>query len=135
MSAKELIHVFLNPKSVAVFGASTNPMKGGNWIINNLTLNNFKGKIYPINPNAEGKEVHGLKIRKSVLDVEDEIDLAIFYVPNKVIPGSLKECIQKGIKGAIIEASGFEEVGEHGLELKKQIVIMIIYLLIIFVIN
>jgi acyl-CoA synthetase (NDP forming) len=96
-------------------------MKGGNWILNNLTLNNFKGKIYPINPNADGKLVYGLEIRKSVLDIQEEIDLAIFYVPNRVIPGLLEECILKGIKGAIIEASGFEEVGEHGLQLRDQI--------------
>ncbi len=106
---------------MAVIGASTNPMKGGNWILNNLTLNKFKGKIYPINPNADGKLVYGLEIRKSVMDIQEEIDLAIFYVPNRVIPGLLEECIQKGIKGAIIEASGFEEVGEHGLQLRDQI--------------
>ncbi len=120
MSSDNIVDLFLYPKSVAVIGASKNSMKGGHWIVNNLTLNNFKGKIYPINPNADG-EVFGLEIKKSVLDVEDEIDLAIFYVPNRLIPGLLEECIQKNIKGAIIEASGFEEVGEHGLELKNQI--------------
>ncbi len=119
--SNNIIELFLNPKSVAIIGASTNPMKGGNWILNNLTLNNFKGKIYPINPNAEGKMVFDLEIKKSVLDVEEEIDLAIFYVPNRLIPGVLAECVQKGIKGAIIEASGFEEVGEHGLMLRDQI--------------
>ncbi|MFX1445027.1 MAG: CoA-binding protein [Promethearchaeota archaeon] len=121
MSSNNIIDLFLNPKSVAVIGASTNPMKGGNWILNNLTMNNFKGKIYPINPNAEGKVVYNLEIKKSVLDVDDEIDLAIFYVPNRLIPGLLAECVQKGIKGAIIEASGFEEVGEPGLKLRDQI--------------
>jgi len=121
LSSNNIIELFLNPKSVAVIGASTNPMKGGNWILNNLTLNNFKGKIYPINPNAEGKVVYNLEIKKSVLDIEDEVDLAIFYVPNRLIPGLIEECVQKGIRGAIIEASGFEEVGEHGLKLRDQI--------------
>jgi acetyltransferase len=121
LSSNNIIELFLNPKSVAVIGASTNPQKGGNWILHNLTLNNFKGKIYPINPNAEGKIVYNLEIKKSVLDIEDEIDLAIFYVPNRLIPEILKECVQKGIKGAIIEASGFEEVGEQGLKLRDQI--------------
>ena len=120
MSSIDIIDLFLNPKSVAVIGASKNPNKGGNWIVNNLTLNNFKGQVYPVNPTSEG-EIYGLEFRKSVLDIEDEIDLAIFYVPNKVIPSLLEECIKKGIKGAIIEASGFEEVGEKGLELRDQI--------------
>jgi acetyltransferase len=121
LSKNNIVELFLNPKSVAVIGASKNLMKGGNRIVNNLTLNNYKGKIFPINPNAEG-EIYGLEFYKSVLDVEDEIDLAIFYVGNKVIPELLEECIEKGIKGALIEASGFEEVGEKGLELRDHIV-------------
>jgi len=121
LSSNNIINILLNPKSVAVIGASKNQMKGGKRIIDNLTLNNFKGKIYPINPNAKG-EVNGLEFKKSVLEIDDEeVDIAIFYVPNKVIPDILKDCIKKGIKGAIIEASGFEEVGAKGLELRDQI--------------
>ncbi|MFX1378959.1 MAG: CoA-binding protein [Promethearchaeota archaeon] len=120
MSNKEVIDLFLNPKSVAVIGASKNLTKGGHRIVDNLVTNNFKGKIYPINPNSDG-ELFGLEFKKSVLDIEEEVDLAVFYVPNIKIPTILEECIQKGIKGVIIEASGFEEVGEKGLELKNQI--------------
>lgn len=121
MSNNNIIELFLNPKSVVVIGASKNPMKGGNSIVRNLTQNSFKGKIYLVNPNAEG-EIFGLKFKKSVLDIEENVDIAIFYVGNTLIPGILKECVQKGIKGAIIESSGFEEVGKHGLELKDEIV-------------
>lgn len=119
-SNNNIIDVFLNPKSVAVIGASKNLSKGGNWIVNNLVTNNFKGKVYPINPNAKGKLL-GLEFKKYVLDIEEDVDLAIFYVPNRGIPELLNDCIKKGIKGAIIEASGFEEVGEKGLELRDQI--------------
>jgi acetyltransferase len=120
LSNNNIIDLFLNPKSVAVIGASKNPMKGGNRIVDNLITNNYKGKIYPINPHSEG-ELFGLEFKKSVLDIEEEVDLAIFYIPNRKIPTILKECVEKGIKGAIIEASGFEEVGEKGLELRDQI--------------
>ncbi|HEC39957.1 MAG TPA: hypothetical protein ENI29_17090, partial [bacterium] len=116
-----IIDIFLNPKSVAVIGASKNPLKGGHRITNNLVLNNFNGHIYPVNPKAEGK-LFGLEFKKTVLEIEDDIDLAVFYVPNKVIPDILSECIEKGIKGALIEASGFEEIGEKGLELRDQII-------------
>ena len=121
MSSDNIIELFLNPKSVAVIGASKNLVKGGNRIVNNLTLNKFNGKIYPINPTTKG-QIFGLEFKKSVLDIEENVDLAIFYVGNHLIPGLLEECIQKGIKGALIEASGFEEVGEEGLELRDQIV-------------
>ncbi len=120
LNKNNIIDLFLNPQSVAVIGASRNPMKGGNRIISNLVTNNFKGKIYPINPNSDG-EILGLRFNKSVLDIENNIDLAIFYVPNRVIPDLLVECIKKGIRGAIIEASGFEEVGKKGLALRDEI--------------
>lgn len=120
MSNKKVIDIFLNPKSVAVIGGSKNPMKGGHRIIQNLVLNNFKGKIYPINPNPDG-QILGLKVYNSVLEIEEQVDLAIFYVPNRKIPQLLEECIQKKIKGALIEASGFGEVGGEGLEISKQI--------------
>jgi acetyltransferase len=120
LTDKEIINLFLNPKSVALIGASKNPMKGGYRILNNLVANNFEGEIYPINPNAEG-ELFGIEFKNSVLEVEGEIDIAIFYVPNQLIPGLLTECIKKGIKGAIIEASGFEEIGEAGLDLRDRI--------------
>ncbi|MFW9820673.1 MAG: CoA-binding protein [Candidatus Thorarchaeota archaeon] len=120
MSSNKIIDLFLNPRSVAVIGASKNFTKGGHRIAANLVSNNFEGKIYPINPNAEG-ELFGLEFKRSVLDIEEEVDLAIFYIPNSKIPGILEECIQKGVKGAIIEASGFEEVGKKGLELRDQI--------------
>ena len=115
-----IIHTFLHPKSVAVIGASKNLVKGGYRIVTNLIVNKFKGKVYLVNPNADG-ELYKLKFYKTVLDIEDDVEIAIFYVPNQTIPGLLRECIQKGIKGAIIEASGFEEVGDKGMELKRQI--------------
>lgn len=120
MSNNDIINLFLNPKSVAVIGASKNALKGGNWIVNNLISNNFEGEVYPINPNSEG-QMYGLEIKKSVLDIDEEVDLAIFYVGNRIIPAILEECIEKGIKGAIVQSSGFEEVGDKGLELRDQI--------------
>jgi len=121
LSENHVIDIFLDPQSVAVIGASKNPIKGGHRILNNLISNNYKGKIFPVNPNSEG-EVLGLKLRKSILEIEEEVDLAIFYVPNKVIPSILKDCIKKNVKGALIETAGFEEVGEIGLKLRDQIV-------------
>jgi len=120
LSDNNIIHTFLNPKSVAVIGASKNPLKGGNRIVQNLVSNNFNGKVFPINPNTKG-EIYGLEFKNSILDIKDDVDIAIFYVPNQVIPDLLRDCIKKGIKGALIEASGFEEVGDAGLELRDEI--------------
>jgi len=111
MESDNIIDLFLHPKSVAVIGASKKLTKGGFRIATNLITNNFKGKVHFINPNAEGK-LYDREFKKNILDVEGEVDIAIFYVPNRLIPDILKDCVKKGVKGAIIEASGFEEVGE-----------------------
>jgi len=117
----DIVDVFLHPKSVAVIGASKKLTKGGFRITTNLITNNYKGKVYLVNPNAEGK-LYDLEFKRSILDIEDDVEIAIFYLPNRLIPDILKDCVKKGVKGAIIEASGFEEVGEKGLELKKKII-------------
>ena len=122
MSNDHVLDSFFNAKSIAVIGASKNPVKGSNRILNNLTTNKYKGIIYPVNPNYEvTDEVYGYKFVKSVLDVKEEIDLAIIYVNNKLIPGILRDCVTKGIKAALIQASGFEEVGSEGLKLRDEI--------------
>ncbi|MHA1341678.1 MAG: CoA-binding protein [Promethearchaeota archaeon] len=118
-NSNEIIHLFFHPKSVAIFGASTNKLKGGYRILENLISNNYKGKIFPINPN--GGEALGIKFYKSIDEIEEEIDLAIIFVPNRIIPTIIKECIKKGVKGAIIQAAGFEEVGDIGLKLRDEL--------------
>jgi acetyltransferase len=120
LSSNHVIDLFLNPKSVAVIGASKNPTKGGYRIINNLLVNNYKGKIFPVNPNSDG-EIFNLEFKKSILGIEEEVELAIFYVANRLIPEILRDCVKKGVKAALIETSGFEEVGEPGLRLRDEI--------------
>ena len=111
-SVIEIVDLFYNPKSVAVIGASKVPMKGGNRIVHNLHSNGYKGQIFPVNPNyKEEDELYGFKFHKSVLDIEEEVDLAIFYVNNRIVTDILKDCVKKGIKAAIIQSAGFEEVG------------------------
>jgi len=109
--------VFLSPRSVAVIGASE---KGGvgNAIFSNI-LNGYKGKIYPINPSSP--TVLGIKAYKSVLDVPEDIDLAVVATPNRIVPAVMEDIGKKKIKGAIIVTAGFKEVDEQGAKLEKYI--------------
>ncbi len=118
--SNENVHLLFHPKSVAVIGASTTRLKGGYRILENLLTNGFPPeKIYPINP--KGGNALGLSFFTSLTDITDPIDVAILFVPNKVIPGVLEQCIKTGIRGAIIQAAGFEEIGTRGFELRDQI--------------
>ncbi len=113
-----LASVFLNPRSIAVIGASEKAGTIGRAIITNLK-NSYKGKIFPITPSTDS--VFGIKAYKTVLDVEEDIDLAVIATPSKTVPRVLEECGKKGIKGAIIITAGFKEVGGEGEILQKQV--------------
>ncbi|AEF96494.1 acetate--CoA ligase alpha subunit [Methanotorris igneus] len=101
-----------NPKSIAIIGASKTEGKVGYSIMKNLM--SFDGKLYPVNPKYD--EISGLKCYKSVLDIDDEIDLAIVVVPAQAVPKVMEECGEKGVKGAVIISAGFSEVGNYELE-------------------
>ncbi|EHP86582.1 acetate--CoA ligase alpha subunit [Methanotorris formicicus] len=101
-----------NPKSIAIIGASNTEGKVGYSIMKNLM--SFEGRLYPINPKYD--EIFGLKCYKSILDVDDEVDLAVIVVPAQAVPKVMEECGEKGVKGAVIISAGFSEVGNCGLE-------------------
>jgi len=120
MTDKNDISYFFNPKSIAVIGASATVGKVGNTVLNNILKSGYSGKIFPINPRAD--EVCGHKCFKSVLDVPDDIDIAIFVIPGKFVNGAAEECGQKKVRGLIIISAGFKEVGGEGVEREDQLI-------------
>ncbi len=80
----------------------------------------FKGAIYPINPHRT--EILGLPTYPSVSAVPGAIDLAVMTTPAATIPGLLRQCVEKGVKGAVVISAGFAEVGEEGREFEQAMV-------------
>jgi acyl-CoA synthetase (NDP forming) len=99
----------MRPKAVAVIGASNETGKIGNSVMKNLINGGYQGAIYPIHP--KDAEIMGIKAFKSVKDVPDDIDTAVFAIPGKLVASALKECGEKKIAGAILIPSGFGETG------------------------
>jgi acyl-CoA synthetase (NDP forming) len=99
----------MRPKAVAVIGASSEAGKIGNSVMKNLINGGYQGKIYPIHP--KDSEILGYTAYKSVKDVPEEIDCAVFAIPGKLVAGALRECGEKKIAGAILIPSGFAETG------------------------
>jgi acyl-CoA synthetase (NDP forming) len=118
---KHFLHRFLNPESIAVFGASNSFLDNmGAMMLRNIVFGGFpKEKIYPIHPKLEN--IQGLKAYKSILDLPEVPDLAFIILrPNKV-PRVLEECGEKGVKHAIIVSGGFREFGSNGINLSQKI--------------
>jgi acetyl coenzyme A synthetase (ADP forming)-like protein len=104
----------MNPRSVAVIGASAEDGKIGNSVMKNLINGGYPGAIYPIHPKAQ--EILGRKAYPSVLDVAEEIDIAVFAIPAKFCAAAMDEVGRKKIPGAVMIPSGFAEVGEQALQ-------------------
>jgi acetyl coenzyme A synthetase (ADP forming)-like protein len=104
----------MNPRSVAVIGASAEDGKIGNSVMKNLINGGYRGAIYPIHPKAD--EIMGRKAYPSVLEVGEEIDVAVFAIPARLCAAAMDEVGRKKIPGAVMIPSGFAEVGEQALQ-------------------
>jgi acetyl coenzyme A synthetase (ADP forming)-like protein len=108
----------MNPKAVAVIGASAENGKIGNSVMKNLVNGGYQGEIYPINPKAD--EILGIKAYSSITAVPGDVDVAVFAIPAKFVPAALEECGDKNVPAAVLIPSGFAETGN--VELQEQIV-------------
>jgi len=115
----EDLRPIFSPKSIAVIGASRSPMKIGYEILQNILVQGYTGKVFPINP--ETPQIMGLKTQPSVIAVKDDIDLAIIAVPAEFVPKVMTECAKKKVKGVIVISSGFGETGERGKQLEEEV--------------
>ncbi|MGB8606638.1 acetate--CoA ligase family protein [Bradyrhizobium sp.] len=98
----------LDPRSVAIIGASENPNKVGGRPVHYLDKFGFKGKIFPINPSRA--EVQGYKCYKSLADLPQSPEMVIVAVAGDNAIGAVEDCAAHGVKIAVVMASGFGEV-------------------------
>ncbi len=103
------------PNSIAIIGASRYKWKVGHIIFKNALKSKVK-KVFPVNPNAS--YILGKKAFSSVLDIKENVDLAVIAVRNNIVPYVLKECGEKGVDTCIIISAGFSEIGNYDLENK-----------------
>ncbi len=102
--------------SVAVIGATSAFTKLGFYAM--YSMLNYNGKVFLVNPHFT--ELEGRKVYPSINDVPENVDLAVIVVPAKLVPGVLRECAQKGVKGASIITALFKEIGAEGEKLQKE---------------
>lgn len=108
-----------SPKNVALIGATETQGSVGRTIMWNLISNPFGGAVFPVNPKRPS--VLGVKAYPSISDVPEPVDLAVIVTPAPSVPQLIGDCVQTGVKGAIIISAGFKETGPQGAELERQI--------------
>ncbi|AQU82222.1 MULTISPECIES: acetate--CoA ligase family protein [unclassified Halomonas] len=112
------LHAILAPTGIAVVGASADPTKRGYKAMVGLVKGGYRGAIYPVNPKAEA--ILGVKAWPSISNVPGNPELALLCTPAITVPELIAECGRRGVKGAVILASGFGEIGEEGAALEAQ---------------
>ena len=111
----------IKPESIAIIGGSDNLNSPGGRIVDNLLNNNFKGKIFVVNPKKDN--VRNLPTFHSILDLPHNIDLAIIAIASKYVEETVKILTeQKDTKAFIIISAGFSDTGKQGKELENRIV-------------
>jgi acetyltransferase len=107
------------PDSVAVIGATERTGTVGRTVLSNLIESRFRSKVYAVNPSHS--EVLGLKAYKSVGDIPKQVDLAIVVTPALTVARVIGECVDGGVKAAVVISAGFRERGSEGEALEQQI--------------
>lgn len=118
--ASTLLHLALNPRSIAVIGASDNRNKIGGRPIHFLKQFGYRGKVFPVNPQRA--EVQGLRCYQNLAAIGEVPELAVIVVPGADALACVRECAQRGVKVAVVISSGFGETGAAGQELERQMI-------------
>jgi acetyltransferase len=113
------LHLLMNPKSVAVAGASNTPAKMGSIQSLSLLKDGYQGKVYFLHP--KDKTIFGIGAYPSPRDLPEVPDLAFLVVPINAALTLLEEFGRIGTKRAIVVTAGFKETGEEGANLEKQL--------------
>ena len=118
-AAAQSMRTFLNPRSVAVVGASRHPNTIGAALLGNLKRDGFTGPIYPVNPSAT--EVLGLPCFPAVSAIGQPVDLAIIAVPAAHVEAAVADCARAGVHGVVVISAGFAEVSADGRAAEQRL--------------
>jgi len=111
---------FFYPKSVCIVGASSKEKSIGYEILKSIKNYTFTGGVFPVNPKIE--KILGYQCYKSILGINENIDLAIIVVPKKFVDESINQLISKKVKSVILITAGFKETGEEGEKQENNLI-------------
>lgn len=110
----------LNPRSVAIVGASDDKLRIGGRPIAYMLSQGYQGRLLPVNPNRA--TIQGLPAFASVADLPETPDVAIVAVAASLAPQVIAELGARGTPTAVVFSAGFAEIGEEGAELERRVV-------------
>lgn len=109
------------PRAVVIVGASNREGNFGRFFLEGFIDIGFE-KLYVVHPRE--REVLGVKVYPTVMQIPEEVDMAVVFSPLETVPQVVKECTEKGIKGVVIFTAGFGEKGSEGKKLEQELVVI-----------
>ncbi len=118
-SKRHPLDSIFSPKSVAVVGVTATPGTVPYDIFYNILTSGYRGTLYPVAPGK--RSICAVRAYRYVVDIDDQVDLAVIVFPAEVVDRALEQCGQKGIKAAIVISAGFREIGPEGLKREERL--------------
>ncbi len=120
VAAEAAVRPFLEPKAVAVIGASRRLGTVGGQLFHNALGSGFEGVVYPVNPTAE--VVQSVRAYPRIADVPDRVDLAVIAVPAAQVVDVARECAGRDVPAIVVISAGFAETGPEGADRQRELV-------------
>src|ERR1700730_10938064 len=117
--ARTALQSFFGRASVAVIGATDREGSVGRTVIANLVRSSYHGRVFAVNPKHS--EILGTKCYRSVAALPESVDLTVIATPASTVPGVVRDCVDAGVRSAIVISAGFKERGAAGAELERQV--------------
>ena len=116
----ESLRAFLQPRSIAVLGASRRRGTVGGEVIRNLAVGGFTGSLHAV--NRRGEDVEDVKAYASVAEIPGSVDLAVVALPPQAVIDAARDCAAKGVRALVVLTAGFGESGPEGIERQRELV-------------
>src|SRR5271169_1907546 len=113
------LDVIFHPKSLAVVGATDRQGSVGRTVVENIKNGGFAGLFYAINPHR--REVLGVPAYPAFSEAPSAVELVIVVTPAATVPNVIRDCVDAGVRGAIIISAGFKEAGAEGAQLERDV--------------
>jgi acetyltransferase len=119
MSGRPALDAFFTPKNVALIGATDRAGSVGHTILVNLLNGKYQGKVFPVNPGRT--TLMGVPCYPNIAATPEKVDFAVVVTPAPTVPGLIGDCVDVGVRSAIVISAGFKERGPEGVELERKI--------------
>ena len=119
LATAESVRAFLNPRAIAIVGASRKHGTIGAALVASLKRCGFKGLLYPVNPGAP--EIDGIPAYPAVTAIQAPIDMALIAVPAAAVEEAIKDCARAGVRSVVVISAGFGEVSAEGRQTEKRL--------------